>query len=148
MIDRENRNKLAESCRHYWSCLIDNMEFSDVHFSIKSDDKAVSQIRHQLWFLYDDLRVHRNSGKWQMGDANEKLLKRVIFFLKSDVEYSWTHPSMIERISDYLRKLFLGATLKEDEKGDQEYWPFFSEEEYNEVLAHPKYLATSTKHNS
>ncbi|MDX2360368.1 MAG: hypothetical protein QNK23_06155 [Crocinitomicaceae bacterium] len=148
MIDRENRNKLAESCRHYWSCLIDNIEFDEINFNIESDDRAVNEIKNQLWFLYDDIRVHRNSGKSKMGDSDERLLKRVIFFLKSDVEYKWINPSMIKKVREYLRRLFQGAVevIQEDDEGVKNYWPFFSKAEYNEALVHPKYL-TNTEAN-
>lgn len=144
MIDRENRNKLAESCRHYWSCLVDNFEFDEINFKIESDDKAIDAIINSLWYLYDDIRMHKNQGKWKMADSDDVILKRTILFLKSDTEYSWIHPSMMKRIKAYLnKKLRLTPEVETKEKtseGDEDYWPFFSLEEYKEALNKPKYL--------
>ena len=145
MVDRVNRNKLAESCRHYSSCLIDNFEFDKINFELESEDRAVTEITRNLWFLYDDIRNHRNSGKFKMDDAQEKLLKRIILFLKSDMEYRWFHPSMLSVIKKQLKKIFrINAEIQlEDEliKGDIEFWPFCSKEGFDLALLEPKYLS-------
>ncbi|MFD2561851.1 hypothetical protein [Aquimarina rubra] len=142
MIDRKNRNKLAESCRHYWSCLIDNFEFDEINFTITTNDKGVSEIKYQLWYLYDDIRTHKNQGKWKMEESDEKVLKRTILFLKSDYEYKWSEPSLIENIKKYLSQLLRikNETIDKTQSGQREYWPFFSKDEYENALSSPKYL--------
>jgi len=79
-----------------------------------------------------------------MADSDEVIFKRTILFLKSDAEYRWIHPSMIEKIKVYLFKMFrLKSDIQTNEKvfeGDENYWPFFSMKEYKKALDQPKYL--------
>ena len=60
MIDRENRNKVAEQARHYVSGLIDNDALDDSIFNeFTSNDTGLKKVTWQLWYYYDDLSTHK-----------------------------------------------------------------------------------------
>lgn len=76
-MNRKDRNLLAENLRHYVSGTITNFGFMERTESLlKSDDKAVSEIWTQFWFAYDDLREHKNTGKYKLNSEMENHIGR------------------------------------------------------------------------
>jgi len=139
MIDREARNKLAEVIRHYVSCHVNNFEFDETIDNIKSYDPIINFLRLELWFLYDDIRLHKNEGKHQIDKEDLDYLKRIILFLKSDSEYQWTEQPTT------LFALFRPKKHKEnidqwESQGDIDVFPFLKKEDYERAIANPVYL--------
>lgn len=89
MVDREARDSLSEATRHFVARLTSNFTFDDAAFSVSTSDRSVTEIRDQLWTIYDDLHEHRLEGKWAISEQQRRVIARAVMFLKSDVEYSW-----------------------------------------------------------
>ena len=144
MIDREARNKLAEVIRHYLSCQINNFEFDETINNIKSyNDPVISFLRQELWFLYDDLRTHKNEGKYKAIKDDLDYLKRIILFLKSDSEFQWTEQPVT------ILALFRPKKHKEsikhwESQGDIDVFPFLKKEDYERAIMIPSYLNSIT----
>lgn len=121
MIDREARNKLAEEIRRFLSCLTDNIQFDDAIFEIKTNDKAVTEIRDQMWHTYDDVLHHKLKGRKALSEKDRNLVKRFILYLKTDLECETVNKN-----------------------ADSEIWPFSNNEEYEAALKEPRYLNVAT----
>lgn len=145
-MNRKDRNLLAQNLRHYLSERITNFEFMDNIKNIyRSDDKAVIAIKREFWFMYCDLREHKNKGRDKLNFETENHIKRFILFLKSDNEYKYKSLKFPNLIKWFL-KIVTFNLCKDNpkkqitEKGDLEVWPFFKKSEYIKEIKKPKYL--------
>lgn len=148
-MNRNHRDILAENLRHYLSGTITNFEFMDrIKPIYKSGDKGVRAVENVFWYCYDDLREHNNSGKHKLTEESENQIKRFILFLKSDKEYEWNDAKFIDSIKWLLNLITFGLypkNLEETDKsryaiGDDQVWPFFSQDEFEKEIKDPKYL--------
>ncbi len=152
MIDRNARNNMAEEVRHFVECFTDNFEFDDAVFEIDTKDRGVNAIYDEVWLTYDDFTRHKLEGKWALNEEQIAIIRRAIVFLKSDFEYRWPKWPFYYKFSrPFIWLLSLGSLTKVldarfNGNGDFEVWPFFSNEEYNEALQNPRYLANT--HNT
>ena len=96
MVDREPRRKYAELIRQFISGRMTNDEYEDRFEAIEvsRDDHAVSEIYRQVWFLYDDFKTHRMTGKHRLNNAGRRQTAQIVLFLQSDREYNWPQGSL------------------------------------------------------
>jgi hypothetical protein len=144
MIDREARNKLAESIRHLVSGRITNDDFECLAPS-RSNDKAVSEITWQVWMLYSDLRTHKLTGPDALSKADRRTVARFILFLHSALEYEWAPHPLFGLLRLAVTLLSFGMlTRRVDEiwesAGDFEVWPFVRKADFDLALNKPKLL--------
>ena len=150
MIDRQSRNTIAEAARQYLAGLSTNFEFDDILFELHSEDPAIEAMCQQLWLVYDDLRKHKNEGKWKLNEAQREIVVRIVMFLKSDLEYSWPAiPEWYKTLRPVIYLLSLGVAVKAlDRKfeyiDELDVWPFRNESEIEVTKHAPKYLASAT----
>jgi hypothetical protein len=148
MIDRDARNRVAESLRHLVSGQITNDQFEDAAW-IESNDAAIDAVKWQAWLLYSDLHGHKLTGSDAVSKSDRRIVARFILFLHSDLEYEWPrHPfdggvGVMARLLSYV--LSLGVIPRHVDKrweaaGDFDVWPFIRREDYEEALAEPKLL--------
>lgn len=143
MIDRRARNILAEEVRHFVAGLTDNFTFDDRVFNFTTKDTGVSNIRHEMWLIYDDFSRHKLKGKWSLTIQDKAVAARCILFLKTNLEYRW--PPKQSLFQSFVRLLTFGLTSNFFEKkwkasGSWEVWPFFTLEEFEAVNINPPYL--------
>lgn len=146
MIDRAARNQLAEQMRHFVTGLTDNFAYDDRVFSIQSNDAVVISIRHEMWFVYDDLSRHKLKGKWALSEQDKATILRCILFLKFDIQYRWPEKPRKNFLKTLLRFLTLGLVSNHPDRqweanGEIEVWPFLKVEEFNAAKQKPVYLA-------
>ncbi len=91
MVDREARRKYAELVRQFISGRITNDEYEERFDAIRcdSDDFAIGEVYHQVWFLYDDMKTHRMTGTHRLDWEGRRATARIVLFLQSDTEYLW-----------------------------------------------------------
>jgi hypothetical protein len=137
MIDRDSRDKLAESLRHLVSGTMKNLDFDDLDFdgTTGSSDPAIFAIFHQSWHFYDDFHNH----SIELTDGTRRDVARWIMFLYSDFEFEWmSGPSAFwAPIISIWRRIVRAPDLP---KGDLRYWPFFRKEDYQQSLTRPRLL--------
>ena len=111
------------------------------------DDPAILAVSSQAWYLYDDSRTHRLTGRWRITDEERDTVSRWILFLHSEIPYAWPPPFFGITLLKYLFRYLVtfGAAARErqkvlDEAGDPEVWPFVSRADYEHALQHPKLL--------
>ena len=150
----EQRNKLAESMRHYLSGRISNFEFMERTEELwVSKDKAVRKIMQSFWMGYDDLKEHKNEGKHKISSDGELYVKTMILFLKSDNEYNW-EDLKYDNIPFLRAIIYLVTFGKYPEvwdkeimkKGDYDVWPFLTKSEFDNEISNPKYLNKLTEY--
>jgi hypothetical protein len=143
MIDRPNRDRLAEALRHLLSGRIDNLAFDDLDCPggiTDSDDRAIFEVFYAVWPCYDDFHSH----PLQLTDGQRLDFKRCILFLHSDNEFDW--PSKRSKVVDYLRRVADDLTGRRFKlrrvkpEGDKAVWPFFRREDYDRALECPRLL--------
>ncbi len=143
MIDRPNRDRLAEALRHLLSGCIDNLAFDDLDCPggiTESEDRAIFEVFYAVWPCYDDFHSH----PLQLTDGQRLDFKRCILFLHSDNEFDW--PSKSGGVGDYLRGLANNLTGQRfrlcavEPEGDVSVWPFFRREDYCRALESPRLL--------
>ncbi len=139
MIDREARNKAAETIRHYVCGVITNREFEKRYPNSKSDP-IIRALDDSLWPTYDDIVTHTLAGKNAVTkDLKERAARRLLF-LYSNTEYQWL------RIGDAaFRDLPADSwfgnvarwVFRYDERsaafmnyGDYNVWPFLRRDEF------------------
>ena len=145
MIDRNARNKLAESIRGLASGLITNDQFED---SVpNSEDRAISEIySNGAWSLYSDTHEYKLKGKDKLAKEDKQLVSRWVLFLKSDNEYKWPTITLLETVlclvtlGLWRRKL----RAKWSRTGEIEIWPFISNSEFEEAKGNSGYLGVSS----
>ena len=150
---RKDRNLLAENLRYYIMGTITNFEFINRMKPIyRTKDKGVRIIESEFWFCYDDLKEHRNIGKYKLSEETEKHIKRSILFLKSNNEYEWKDPKFPNPINWILNLISLRVYPKNSkekeveniELGDESVWPFFRKTEFDYEINNPIFLNKKT----
>lgn len=143
MIDHLARNKLAAEIRHFVAGLTDNFAFDNRVFAIQSQDAGVINIRHEMWFIYDDLSRHKLKGEWSLSAQDKAIVLRCILFLKSDFEYRWPNKqNVLQSLLGLLTFGFASAFFESKWKasGSWEVWPFLTIEELDAANCNPTYL--------
>jgi hypothetical protein len=124
----------------------------------KNDDGAIRPILEYSWCLYDELD-NRLTGKNKLDEYQLKEIARLILFLHSGQEYEWdyvdiTNPVLRFSFKDIMKSIMtLGKHYKEKiltieqafeemkKKGDFEYWPFRTKEQFEIQLTNQPFLA-------
>ena len=91
MVDQEARRRYAELVRQFISGRMTNEEYEARFEAIEcnTNDPAVFEAYHQVWFLYDDIKTHRMTGAHRLDRAGRRTIARMVLFLHSDEEYQW-----------------------------------------------------------
>lgn len=140
MIDIKARIELTELIRQLVAGFITADEFDDA-IPI-SDDEAVSEIYFSgPWHFYSDW-TDRLVGKNKVSKDNKKIVARWLLFLKNNQEYNYPKQRPIDAI---LGILTLGLWMKKvdrrfEQAGDTNYWPFISQERFEEAKNEKGYL--------
>jgi hypothetical protein len=144
-IDTVARRRLAELARHLASGRITNFEFDDAVPS--SSERAIHWVHfYGLWPLYDDLVMHRLTGRRALTAEGRAWVARIILFLRSNQPYRYPHPSrwlVLLQFPLTLATLGLSDRLWRWYKwrnADKSVWPFFTREEFEQALRTPVYL--------
>lgn len=149
MIDRIARDEYSKLLRKFFRGGITNFEYEDEFDSIPEDydvdDRTVYAIYQAVWPCYCDLRKHKMTGNNSLTKEGKRIVARFILFLHTDYPYEWPKPK-IEIGKGILRLLSFGLFGKrehenpEEAKGDEDIWPFFRREDFEEALKHPRLL--------
>lgn len=168
MVDNIRRKKLASHLHHLSTGQICNDEFEerimkDVTFGwlpeqyyrakeSKADDPAIRSILEYSWCLYNETSNHKLAGANKLSDEQTKEVVRIILFLHSLLEYSWTYVDLTNPVirlsfNDILKSIitlgqhYRDLRLKREEEfesmkktRDFELWPFKTRAEYEEQL--------------
>ena len=139
MIDRVNRNRLAQALRQLISGAMTNLEFDELDFDGTTDSKdpAIYEIFRTAWFLYDDFHVH----PILVTEGTRLDMARAAAFLYTDLEYEWPAPNLIVNL---LKRILFFRNRDKINSVDQRYWPFFRKEDYEEAMLKP-HLLTGTR---
>ena len=141
MIDRQSRDKLAETLRQYVSGRVTNDSLAALQ--IDYEDYGVEAIKNASWFLYGDLYEHKAIGRHHIEKDDRHEVSKWIVFLQSDKEYLWPRPSIVQKI---LLVLTLGLyKFNNPNNGEKEAWPFFTKQSLENALKEPKPF--SAKHS-
>ncbi len=141
MIDRDARNRLAELIRGLVSGLITNDQFEEA--IPRSGDAAIGEVYIKgAWFLFDDFREHKLSGKYSLSKDDKSVTARWVLFLKTDIEYEWPSPSFKERFLHFVSLGMLGKSTRKlwTVTGNVAYWPFLNEAQLVEARQGTGYL--------
>ena len=154
MIDRDARNRLAESIRHLAAGTITNVEFEERVLSSSSDPAVRAVFVGGPWFLYHDLMRYRLRGKHPLSPAVRREAARWVLFLKSDLPYEWPveRRGIVGSLVWVILNLFtVGFFARSSQRrfaqsGDIAVWPFVRPSDYEVALARPPYLAKPSNH--
>jgi hypothetical protein len=140
MIDRQKRDILAEKLRQLLSGRIDNLLFDDLDDGkfLDSDDEALWEIFHSIWFYYDDFRSHA----LRLTEGQRLDFIRCVLFLHSDFEFEW--PTRRESLQSRFWSLLIRRNDSKPlpaPKGDMAVFPFFRRTDYEEALKKPRLLS-------
>ena len=145
MIDRAARDQLASLVRRFAIGSITNREFEAAMPS--SQDAAIGQIEHQVWFFYDDFQTQRLTGRMALSYGLRRDFARMVLFLKSDQEFLWPWPTFnMKRLA---ARLICALTVglcrpsfgNRPAVGDLRVWPFLSKNDYHRALKDRHYLS-------
>jgi len=147
MVDRDSRNRLAETLRHYVSGKVTNDDLADL--VVNHEDRGAVAVYQMSWQLYDDLYQHKATGCHHLGNSARREIARWIAFLYSDQEYIWPEYSFIQIFNWPLNLVTLGwwERMKRRkwqrfiESGDSSVWPFFCRHDFKRAITHPKLLS-------
>ena len=147
MNTRESRNQHALLLRRLITGKITNDEYEDAVYDL------VAPMHYEIfsngsWFLYSDLKTYRLTGKDSLQDSTKREVARWIMFLRSTADYHWPlFPSFLnlKRLVNWLTfgKLYskeLSEFSARFSQGTVEYWPFYSQKQYEESLKNPTLL--------
>ena len=147
MIDREARDKLAESIRALVSGQITNYEF-EARVPDWSKDPAIKAVFNGgPWMLYDDFRTYRLRGAYKLVPELKTEVARWVIFLKTDLEYEWPVQNFLQRLLHFLGNVctvgLVGLLYRRrlEKHGDVNVWPFVKESDYKVALEQPPYLS-------
>ena len=157
MIDRNARDAYAEVLRHFIAGRLTNDEYDrcadDILDRCSPEDRGPAAVYSSVWFLYDDLRTHRLTGKSKVPRKTRRELARCIIFLHSDLEYEWPIRSFISiravvlniftfGLAYVVGRLFEPVVRRRMNKlGTWDLWPFFREIDFHRALASPRLLS-------
>jgi len=145
VIDRDGRRTLAELLRHLVAGQVTNDEFED-RAPRRSGDFAIAEIRLQAWYLYDDLREYRLTGKDRMSPEVRAHVARWIMFLRTDLEYGWpVEPRLLETLRAVGSVATFGLLGRLRARryrlaGELDVWPFLSADEFENAKRSPRYM--------
>ncbi len=171
MIDRINRDRLAEALRHLVAGLISNNEYenriritrgrlaealslcyivagmisssSRIPPMLKDRDRAVEEIFDESSGLFSDLHEYRLRGKYRLRRDTRIEVARWILFLKSDLPYEWPPwPQFSLHLTFGLLVPFVRRWFRRF--GDFDVWPFIRRADYEKCLTMPPYFAGSS----
>ena len=155
MIDRPERDLVAEALRHFITGQLSNFNFEN-QFS-DSNDPAIVAIEDTIWCFYDDFIEHKLSGKWQLPPEWKAAAARWILFLYSDYEYQWpkiSHPGIRPKHYGWVVRL-LGQINRLEQRqqafidsGEFAYWPFISKVSFLDAKSKPKLLSAARIDNT
>lgn len=133
MVDHEKRIQAAEALLRFLRGETTNRDL-EKSFPIKSGDRALRAIREQVWFLYDDFKVHKLEGRFAIDGVARETLLRCIRFLGTGDEFKW--PVCMGLFEQCLMMIGLHRLAEKIDRkrlariGDFNYWPFRSRAEY------------------
>lgn len=139
MVDREGRDKLIELIKKYLNCKIDNFQFDDALYNLEDShkiDPVISKVNLQLYFIYDDLRMHWNNKNYKVSEEQLYDINRIVEFLETDLLFEWppiNNESIITKLKNWLfpsLKNVQEKTVSAFPRLDEAYWPFLNEEQY------------------
>ena len=147
MIDRDGRNRLAESIRHLAAGVLTNLEFED-RADFHSADNAIQAVFWGgPWLLYDDFRTYRLRGRHRLDPRVRKAAARWVLFLKTDLPYEWpvVRMGLLVMLRVFVNLVTLGLVARRAQRsfercGDISVWPFLRRRDYETALANPPYL--------
>lgn len=150
MVDRDSRNRLAETLRHYVSGQVTNDDLADLDLNQK--DRGAVAVYQMSWRLYDDLYQHKATGRHYLDKSAQREISRWIGFLYSDQEYIWPEYRFIQIFNWPLNLLTLGWWEKMKrrkwqrfaESGDSSVWPFFCRQDFKRAIRQPKLLSSAS----
>ena len=152
MIDRRNRNQMAQAVRALASGLITNDEFDDERMPHPvGNDPAIHEIYWKgVWPLYSDMQCYKLRGKDALDAEQKSWLARCVLFLKTDLPYEWPVLTRKQSLLLFIKNAAsLGkANRKHIESlrraGDLSVWPFLRKSDFGNALKSPKYCASDT----
>ena len=155
MIDRNARNKAAQTIRHYVCGVITNKEFEKRYPSSKVDP-IIRTLDDSLWATYEDIGTHKLTGENSVSCDLKQRIARWLVFLYSDSEYRWPKVSdagFRDLQADSWFGKFIRTIFGYEEKslafmrcGDYTVWPFFTREEYESAIKSPILLNGNIQH--
>jgi hypothetical protein len=151
MIDRAARRQAAETIRRFVNGQITNKEFLRRYPNSK-EDPAIWALDDTVWCLYDDILIHKLSGKYALTKEFKSEVSRWLLFLYSDAEYQWPKigkPGFRQAQSWVCRALpFARRRFKRfRDAGDYSVWPFLRWEDFEEARRKPVLLGRSHRTN-
>jgi len=147
MVDRDARDRMALLLRRLVTGRITNDEFEDEIPRSPADPAVTAIYRHGAWGLYSDLHQHRLVGRLRLPREERREVARFILFLKSDLEYEWTSPGLLQGLLWTVAGLLtLGWThrlyrRRLGRQGEVRVWPFLRQEDFERAVRSPCYLA-------
>jgi len=141
MIDRKARNHMAERLRHLAAGVMTNYRFESLRR--RSKDTVIWDLEERLaWPCYDDLHEHCLTGGHALSYGYRRDFARAILFLKTDLEYEWTHK---QGVRAFINSTFRLRPLRQIppmrvQGGDVRVWPFFRKSDYTDALKSRVYL--------
>ena len=148
MVDRNARRQAAELLRHLVTGRISNDEFED-RFPVRCNDAAVSELRSEAWYLYDDLREYRLVGPDRLTfGARRKVAAWILFFTPSLTTSGRFDPRSNAVLITLANLCSFGLVGKSSRarfhrRGDIEVWPFIRRSDYERRIDYPPALETS-----
>jgi hypothetical protein len=146
MIDRAGRTAVSEQLRHLVAGQVTNDVFED-RLPVGSQDRGVSEVSEEAWYLYSDLSEHRLTGAERVPNEARRHVARWILFLHSDLEFEWPAWAFARRFSSPASRLLTFGLLghqgrrRYEQAGDITLWPFLRRADYEAALARPRYLS-------
>lgn len=147
MIDRRNRDHMAQAIRSLASGLVTNDAFDDERVPRPfGEDLAIREIYWSgVWPLYGDMQCYRLRGKDALSDEQRRWLARCVMFLKTDLPYEWPTLSRRDAVALFFKNLVsLGKARKDyldalSAAGDREVWPFLRMADFAAAKREPRY---------
>jgi hypothetical protein len=147
MICRASRDRLALALRRYAAGRISNDDLDCVE--VDRRDLGAMAVKHEAWFLYDDIRHHYATRKHAIDRAGRRELAKWVLFLNSDDEYLWPGHAFVP-IVDWPLNLFTFGwwgrrqNLRRrqfEQAGDISAWPFITIRQLEDAVRRPRYFA-------
>jgi hypothetical protein len=149
MVDRIARKQAAETIRHFVSGQITNDDFIE-RYPHSRNDPVIWALYDTIWCLYDDIAIHKLTGKDALPKEIKKRIARWLLFLYSDKEYEWpriSSPGFCDFPTDswlgkVMRILFSYGVIEAGFMacGDYDVWPFLSREDFEDARRKPVLL--------
>lgn len=145
MVDKDARRQAGELLRHFAAGQITNDEFED-RVPCQSDDRAVTELRSEVWYLYDDLREYRLAGKDRLSAETRRAVATWVLFLRTELEYEWSVRSLssklLLRFGNFCTFGVIGKLWRPRFRryGEIDVWPFIRRSDYETALENSSLL--------